>query len=113
MRLGIHASVRKGFPAALHEAAELGCRSVQIFPRRPGAPFVPLTGEMVGSVREIRDRFSIHPLIVHSVLQPNIASTRPLVYRRSQDSLAEELRYSAELGAEFLVIHSGNYSEDS
>lgn len=113
MRLGIHASVRRGLAAALEEAARLDCRAVQIFPHRPGEPpVIPPEGEAL-AFRRLRAGKRVDYLAVHSVYQPNIASTNERIRERSRRSLLEELRFSQAVGADALVIHSGNYSADS
>ncbi len=110
MRLGIHASVRHGLLSACAEAAELDCGSVQIFPRPPGAEFVLPTENEIQSVREYRSQHHISDIAVHSVYQPNIASSSEKVRQRSFISFVQELRFTDCLQAEFLIIHSGNFS---
>lgn len=113
MRLGIHASVRYGIAQALKETINLHCQTVQIFPRRPGTPIrFPSLAEKE-NIRQFRKKYSITPIIVHSVFQPNIASTNQKIWQRSRDSLMEEYQWATFIQAEFLIIHSGNYSADS
>jgi deoxyribonuclease-4 len=50
---------------------------------------------------------------VHSVYQPNIASTNEKIRERSRRSFLEELSFTESVGADALVIHSGSYSADS
>ncbi len=113
MILGIHPSVRKGVVHALEEAAAKRCRAVQIFPRPPSEVLkFPFPNE-IEAVQACRKRLAISHLAVHSVFQPNIASTNLKTWQRSRDSFLEEYRYSDRIGADFLVIHSGSYSPDS
>lgn len=99
--------------AAFLEARRLQCNALQIFPRSPGTPLRFLSKSELQEIARFRKLHSISPLIIHSVYQPNIASTHPKIYAHSRDSLLEEFQFAHSLGAEFLVIHSGNYSPDS
>ena len=113
MRLGIHASLRRGFPNALKDAGALGCEAIQIFPYRPGEPFRFLSEAELSDFQKLRKEFALQSLILHSVFQPNIASTNEKIRQRSRDSLLEEYRFAHAVQADSLIIHSGSYSPDS
>lgn len=113
MRLGFHVSVRKGVLGALEETTRLGCETLQIFPRRPGNPMRFPDDPEAAKIRRVREERRISPLVVHSVYQPNIASTNAKIWKRSSDSFRDELRFADTIGAEYLVIHSGSFSPGS
>lgn len=113
MLLGVHVSVRRGFPQALEEAELLGCKALQIFPRPPQTPELDLSEEEIRSFISKRKEKALGPVLVHSLYQPNIASTQSKISARSYESLVGELRVANLLGADALIIHSGNYSPDS
>ena len=111
MILGIHASVRNGFDAALSEARSLGVESLQIlpYPRREPNPDV----EKLKTFNAARRAAGVRFLIVHSRFVPNPASSEEARRFRSVDHLAHELSLSTLLGADAYVIHGGAYSEGS
>lgn len=113
MRLGIHASIRRGFLNALLEAVQLNCKVVQIFPRRPRQAVPTLSESELKELREFRAKHSISPLVVHALYQPNIASANPETLKKSKESLLKEFRFAAQMNAEFFIVHAGSYSAES
>jgi len=108
--LGIHCSVRQGFPAALREASALGCEAMQILPyRRHHLPTV----EELEAFKAERAASQVKRLLIHSRFVPNLGSSDPARQKRSIDLLAMELRLAAGLGAQAYVIHAGAYSPGS
>lgn len=109
MRLGIHASVRGGYAAALADALALGCESLQILPyRRHHLP----SGEELSSFAAARSAAKLQ-LLVHSRFVPSLASSDSVRRNRSIEHLANELILTTALGGDAYVIHGGAYSPDS
>lgn len=109
MILGVHASVRRGYAAALEEARALDCRAVQILPYpRHHEP----TAEELAAFSAERARRGL-TVLVHSRFVPSLASSEPQRRARSVAHLAKELRLAAALGGDAYVIHGGAYSADS
>lgn len=111
MKLGIHASVRNGYDAALSEARALGVDALQILPYPRRTPNPP--EEMLKPFNAARRAAGVQILIVHSRFVPNPASSEETRRLRSVRHLAHELSLSAALGADAYVIHGGAYSEGS
>lgn len=107
MILGVHASVRRGYDAALEEVKALGCRSVQIlpYPRHHDPKDVELE-----SFNAARRAAGVLSLLVHSRFVPSLASSDTSRRQKSVDHLANELRLAAGLGADAYVLHGGAYS---
>ena len=109
MRLGVHASIRRGYDAALSEALALGCESLQILPyRRHAKP----SEEELSSFSAARSAAKLR-LLVHSRYVPCLASSDYVRRNRSIKHLADELILTTALGGEAYVIHGGAYSVDS
>jgi deoxyribonuclease-4 len=107
--LGIHASVRGGYAAALADALALGCESLQILPyRRHHSP----SDEELSSFNAARSAAKLQ-LLVHSRFVPSLASSDSVRRNRSIKHLANELILTAALGGDAYVIHGGAYSPDS
>ncbi len=110
MILGVHASLRRGYAAALEEARALGCAALQILPYpRHHNP----SPEELKSFSEARRDVGVSVLLVHSRFVPSLASSNADRRSRSVEHLAKELSLTSSLGADAYVIHGGAYSPDS
>ena len=110
MILGIHASVRRGFAAALEEAGVLGCAAMQMLPYpRHQEPTPPQLAEF----RAARERSCIRRLLIHSRFVPSLASSEEVRRSRSVSHLEKELRLAEGLGGEAYVLHAGAFSPES
>ncbi len=63
--------------------------------------------------RNARERFDLHPLVVHTSYLINMASLDPVIRSRSIEAFRGELQRAAAIGAEYLVTHPGNYKSCS
>jgi len=107
--LGVHASVRGGYDAALNEALALGCGSLQILPyRRHHTP----TQEELMTFSAARSAAKIQ-VLVHSRFAPSLASSDSVRRNGSVKHLANELIMTTALGGNGYVIHGGAYSPDA
>ncbi len=114
VRLGIHTSRAKSLESAALKAAELGANTFQIFsasPRmwRAAAP----DRNDIRLLREARDKFDLSPLAVHVSYLINLAALDPLIRDKSIAGFRGELERAAAIGAEYLVLHPGNYKGQS
>lgn len=113
MKTGVHCSVRKGFVGALQEAESLGCQTFQMFTQNPrGWMRRVYTDEEFTAFRRAREKSSLSPVIVHSPYLPNLCTSNADLYRKSAETLTEDLKRCEKLGAEYLVIHPGAYSPE-
>ncbi len=110
MILGIHASVRRGFSAALEEAESLGCAAMQMLPYPRHQEPSP---ESLAQFRAARERGCVRRLLIHSRFVPSLASAEESRRARSVSHLEKELRLAEALGGEAYVLHAGAYSPDS
>src|SRR4029077_19243849 len=114
MRLGVHCSVRGGLVTALAEAKRLGCDCVQIFTRSPRMWRAgKIQPEDADAFRRTRQAYGIDPVVVHTPYLPNLCTSDEALYARSYRALVEDLENCTLIGADFLVIHPGAYSEGS
>ena len=112
MRVGVHCSVRKGFVGALEEAAALGCETMQMFTQSPrGWKTRVYSEEEFALFRDERKRLGITPVVVHAPYLPNLCTSNELLYQKSLQALKDDLARCENLGAEYLVIHPGSYSD--
>lgn len=106
MILGLHASIRAGFPSAVDAIASHGLRALQIFPyRRHHEP----TPEELSSFRaQVKERG--WRLMVHTRYVPFLGSRDARRHAHSVELLRRELGLARALGAEGLVLHAGAYA---
>jgi len=63
----------------------------------------------VKRMRAARERFDLNPLVIHTNYLANLASLDPEVRVKSVASFRGELERALVIGAEYLVLHPGNY----
>jgi deoxyribonuclease IV len=114
LRLGIHTSRSKSLENAAVIANRLGANTFQIFSASPRMwrAGVPDPAD-VKRFRDARARFDLAPLAIHVNYLANLASLDPLIRERSIASFRGELDRAAVIGAEYLVLHPGNYKGQS
>jgi len=110
VRLGIHTSTSGSLEGAALQAADLGANTFQIFsasPRmwRAGVP----DPRQVRLLDAARDRFDLHPLVIHVNYLINLASLDPVIRAKSIAAFRGELERARTIGAEYLVLHPGSY----
>jgi deoxyribonuclease-4 len=111
MRLGFHVSISGGFSLAAQRAYELGCTCMQIFSRNPrGWTVKPLDKDDITKFKELREKWDIAPVFVHTNYLINLASSKPELYERSIEQFVIDLERTEHLGAEYLVTHLGSAS---
>ncbi len=64
-------------------------------------------------IRDARERFDLHPLVVHANYLINLASQDPLIRAKSIDGFRGEMERAAAIGADYLVVHPGSYRGQS
>ncbi len=65
--------------------------------------------EQVRLLQQCRERYDLKPLVVHGSYLMNLASAEPELRRKSVEAFAGEIERASFIGAEYLVIHPGNY----
>ena len=113
-RIGIHTSRARSLENAAVKAGELGANTFQIFsasPRmwRAGPP----DATDIALLRKARTRLRLEPLVIHCNYLVNLATLDPVIREKSIISFRGELDRAAAIGAEYLVVHPGNYRGQS
>jgi deoxyribonuclease-4 len=60
-------------------------------------------------LKAARERYDLHPLAIHVNYLINLASLDPTIRAKSIAAFRGELERAAVIGAEYLVLHPGNY----
>ena len=112
-RLGVHTSISGGLHLSLERANALGCNTLQIFSHSPrGWAVKEISHQDVSLFKSLRVEFDISPVYVHTSYLINIASGNELLKRKSIDLLATEMDRADEIGADYVVLHTGSASSD-
>lgn len=110
LKIGLHTSTSGGVEQAIERAYRLGCNTLQVFSSSPRTwrPTV-LSMKQCDSVRTLRDRYDIGPMVIHTSYLVNLCSKTPEFLEKSIVAFRAEVERALALGAEFLVLHPGSY----
>ncbi len=110
-KIGVHTSIQGGISLSIQRAHELGCTTIQIFSHNPRIWNVKqLKPEEVIRFKELRSIFDISPVFIHTSYLINIASKNLKLRNKSISLLSSELEIADEIGAEYVILHSGSSS---
>jgi deoxyribonuclease-4 len=110
VRLGIHTFTSGSLEKAALKAAELGANTFQIFSASPRMWRARMPDpEQVRLLRAARERFDLNPLAIHVNYLVNLASLDPVIRTKSIEAFRGELERAEAIGADYLVLHPGNY----
>ncbi len=110
MKLGFHVSIADSLDQSFDRARQLGCTAFQMFTRNPRTwRSKPLDKAIVKAFRAKHRTYGIVPVFSHMPYLPNLASPDEIIYRKSVDSLLEEVERCRLLGIRYLVTHMGSH----
>jgi deoxyribonuclease-4 len=111
VKLGFHVSISGSIDLAFDRAQKLGCTAFQIFTRNPRAwKTKPLKTIEIKSFQRKHRESKINPVFSHMPYIPNLASPRDDIFKKSLESLIEEIDRCNELGIKYLVTHIGSHT---
>ncbi len=109
-RIGIHTSISGALENAALHAAAIGADAFQIFTASPrmwrAAAIDPAQAEKLKAARE---RLGLAPLAVHASYLVNLASSSEELRLRSIGAFRAEIERAIAVGADYLIVHPGNY----
>lgn len=108
MLIGAHVPVSDGLMRACAYAVETGCETIQVFAKSPRMWIGPRRDpdEARAFVAE-RARIGLGPVFTHAAYLVNLGSSDPLLWERSIEALADELRRADLLAATAVIVHAG------
>lgn len=109
-RIGIHTSSAGGVQNAAERAYRLGCNTFQIFSSSPRqwAPH-ELGRPQCDEMNQLRARYDLKPLVIHTNYLVNLASSNELFLQKSMEAFRGEIERALSLCAEYLVLHPGSF----
>lgn len=110
-RIGVHTSIAGGLHLSLERARDLGCNTMQIFSHNPrGWAVKRRQTEDTAAFTEVRHKYDISPIFIHTSYLINLASGNPSLAAKSMDMLLHEMDMADSIGAEYVVLHTGSAS---
>lgn len=110
-RLGVHTSIAGGLHLGLERALELGCNTMQIFSHNPrGWAVKRRQPEEISAFIEVRRKYDISPIFIHTSYLINLASGDSSLAAKSMDMVLHEMDMADSVGAEYVVLHTGSAS---
>lgn len=112
MYFGAHVSIAGGLVNAPLNAAKLGCEVFQIFSRSPHGGWVaPLNDEIAAMFRKNMELCAQRECYIHTPYFINFPSGNNRVRYGSISVVREELERGTQLGAKYVMTHSGSYKD--
>jgi deoxyribonuclease-4 len=109
-RIGIHLGTTGGPSNAIERAQEIGANTLQIFSASPRMWRVTgVTPTQAKRMRELRAKFDVGPLVIHTSYLVNLCSQSEEVREKSVAAFRGEIERALALGAEYLVLHPGSW----
>lgn len=107
--LGAHVSAAGGFLNVIKNGEAIGAECVQIFATSPRQWEVKLPKEFeIAPYRKAIKESSIKKVFIHAPYLINLASSDPVVYKKSIDNLMGNINISEMIGAEGVIFHLGS-----
>lgn len=109
-RIGIHTSTAGGIHNAAERAYRIGCNTLQIFSSSPRqwAPY-ELSYPICEQMLQLRAKYDLKPLVIHTNYLVNLASTNQLFLKKSIEAFRGEVERALAVCADYLVLHPGSF----
>ncbi|MFC2091782.1 deoxyribonuclease IV [Elusimicrobiota bacterium] len=108
MKIGAHCPINKGFSKAIEHILKAGGNTLQIFSGNPRSWYKkPLDPDEMEAFHEKRHSENIAPLVIHANYLINLGTSDAILWKKSVESLIQEIERSDMLRADYLVIHAG------
>ena len=110
-KIGAHVSISGGFVKVLDREEKLGGNCGQVFVHSPRVwSFGDLTDEEAEEFRKEYKNRGWGPILVHSNYLINLATPKPDLFKKSVETLKEELKRAGKLDMEYVVFHPGSHT---
>ena len=108
VNIGTHVSSSKSLDLVFDRGKEVGAKSIQFFLRSPRAwHWIERKDSEKQLFLEKKNTYGINPVVVHASYLFNLASSDDELFKKSINSVIEELKLCEELNIDYYVIHAG------
>jgi deoxyribonuclease-4 len=112
-RLGFHVSIAGGVEKSIIRAQELSINSIQIFSHNPRSwKTNQLNQKSQNDFKALRRENDVTPVFIHASYLINLASSKTTLIDKSVNLLSFEMDRADEIGADYVVVHTGTASGD-
>jgi len=110
VRIGIHSNTGGSLERAALNAHQVGANTMQIFSASPRMWRAKLPDKLqVQLLNAAREKHDLTPLVVHTNYLINLAAPPSQTRENSIKAFGGELERAIIIGAQYLVVHPGNY----
>ena len=112
MQIGCHVSISGSIDKAIDNAIERDCSAFQIFTRNPRGWYAKdLSDKDISNFKSKLKSSKIdrHAICAHMPYLPNLATPNKDGFKKSVDTLINEIERCAQLGIPYLVTHLGSH----
>ncbi|MFC1496639.1 deoxyribonuclease IV [Candidatus Margulisiibacteriota bacterium] len=111
--LGAHMSIAGGVDQAIDRGASIDCTAIQIFVKNNNRWYgKAISEEEAGRFKQKREETGIF-VFAHTGYLINLASPKPDIYKKSMESMLDELNRCELLEIPFIVLHPGSFLDSS
>ncbi|WP_028950161.1 deoxyribonuclease IV [Sulfurihydrogenibium subterraneum] len=108
VNIGTHVSSSKSLDLVFDRGKEMSAKSIQFFLRSPRAwSWIERKDSEKQLFLEKKNTYGINPVVVHASYLFNLASSDDELFKKSINSVIEELKLCEELNVDYYVIHAG------
>ncbi len=108
--LGAHLSIAGGFYKAILKGEEIGCTAIAVFTKSNRQwDAKPLTEESIALFKETQAGSPVQMVVSHAGYLINLGAASQQAYKKSINSLQQELERCEQLGIPYLVFHPGTF----
>ncbi|MXY37335.1 MAG: deoxyribonuclease IV [Cenarchaeum sp. SB0678_bin_8] len=112
MKIGCHVSISGSIDMAVDRAVERGCTAFQIFSRNPRGWRAKAISESESTLfhkKVASSGIDKDAVCVHMPYLPNLAGSNDEPYKKSVNTLKDEVERCNQLGIQYLVTHLGSH----
>ncbi|GHO69342.1 putative endonuclease 4 [Ktedonobacter sp. SOSP1-52] len=110
MRIGRHMPTGSKPLKAIETARQIGCQAIQVFASNPTGWKLPVLDEKSGQAFAMAAREQeLNPIVLHAPYLINLGTLDATIWEKSILLLAGTLQRGAQLGASYVVFHTGSH----
>ncbi|MFQ5940093.1 MAG: deoxyribonuclease IV [Nitrososphaerales archaeon] len=112
MKVGLHVSISGSIDRAVDNASVMNCTAFQIFTRNPRGWIAKdlVKGDVEGFKKKLAaSKIDQNSVCAHMPYLPNLSSPEKDLYKKSLNTLINEVKRCGVLGVPYLVIHLGSH----
>ncbi|WP_069998807.1 deoxyribonuclease IV [Cellulosilyticum sp. I15G10I2] len=112
LKIGSHVSISGGLLGAAKEAHSYGANTFMVYTGAPqNTRRKPIENLKIEEGHAFMSDHGLSDIVVHAPYIINLASSKKGIYQLAKEFLALELERTAQIGANYLVLHPGSFTD--